>query len=127
MFIADTYAWVEYFRGSEKGKRAAGILDDPKKDILTLESTLAEVKCWALRERKPFDELYVVMRRNSKIVHPTLEDWLRAAELRYEIRRTVPGFGTMDALLLAAAERSGSRILTGDPHFKKMTNVVFLG
>jgi len=127
LFIADAYAWVEYFRGSEKGKRAAGILDDPKKDILTLESTLAEVKCWALRERKPFDELYIVMRRNSKIVHPTLEDWLRAAELRYEIRRTVPDFGMMDALLLSAAERSGSRILTADPHFKKMSNVVFLG
>jgi predicted nucleic acid-binding protein len=127
LFIADAYAWVEYFRGSEKGKRAAGILDDPKKEILTLERTLAEVKCWALRERKPFDDLYVIIRRNSRIVHSTVEDWLRASELRFEIRRTVPGFGLMDALLLAAAERSGSRVLTGDAHFRKISNVVFLG
>jgi len=35
--------------------------------------------------------------------------------------------GMMDALLLAAAERSGSRILTGDLHFRKMANVVFIG
>ena len=127
MHIADAYAWVEYFRRTEKGKRAAGVIDDPKKDVLTLESTLAEVKGWALRERKPFEDLYVIIRRNSRIVHSPLEEWLRAAELRFEIRRTVPDFGMMDALLLAAAERSGARILTGDPHFRKMANIVYIG
>jgi len=127
VLFADAYAWVEYFRGTEKGKRAAALIDDPKKDILTLESTLSEVKCWALRERKPFEELYLAVRRNSRIIHPALEDWLRAAELRFEIRRSVQDFGLMDALLLAAAERTGSTVLTGDPHFRKLAGAIFIG
>jgi predicted nucleic acid-binding protein len=127
MYLADAYAWVEYFKGTSKGKRAAGIIDDPGQDIFTLESTLAEIKGWALREKKPFEDLYGVIRRNSAIVHSPLEDWLKAAELRSDIRRKVPGFGMMDALVLAAAQRSGFTVLTGDPHFRKMAGVFFLG
>ena len=127
MFLADAYAWIEYFGGTDKGKRAARVIDDPGQDIFTLESTLSEVKAWALREKKPFEDLYGVIRRNSTIVHPTLEDWLGAAELRFEIRRKVERFGLMDALLLAAARRTGCTVLTGDPHFRKLQGVFFLG
>ena len=126
MYLIDAYAWVEYFRGTEKGRKAAKSIDDPKLDLMTLESTVAEIKGWALRESKPFDDLYLVVRRNSKIVHTSLEEWLRAAELRMEVRRKVPGFGMLDALLLAAKERHDCGILTGDPHFRKMAGVTFL-
>lgn len=126
MFLIDAYAWIEYFLGSEKGKIAKKFIDDPKTKLLTLESTLAEIRGWALREGKPFDELHIVIRRNSDIVHSTCEEWLRAAELRFEIRKKVERFGMLDVLLLAAKERHGCKIITGDPHFEKIRDVVYL-
>jgi predicted nucleic acid-binding protein len=126
MFLIDAYAWIEYFRGSEKGNVAKKFIDDPETRILTLESTLAEIRGWALREGKPFDELHIVIRRNSDIVHSTCEEWLRAAELRFEVRKKVEQFGMLDALLIAAKERHDCKIITGDPHFEKIRDVVYL-
>ena len=126
MFLIDAYAWIEYFRGSKKGKKVAEIVDDSKTEILTLESTLAEIKGWALREGERFDELYFVIRHDSRIVHSTLDEWLRAAELRFEIKKKKPRFGMMDALLIAAKEKYKCMILTGDPHFESIKDVLFI-
>lgn len=126
MFLIDAYAWVEYFRGSKKGKKVAEIVDDPKSEALTLESTLAEIKGWALREGEQFEELFFVIRHDSRIVHSTVEEWLRAAELRFEVKKRKPRFGMLDALLLAAKEKYECRILTGDPHFKGIKGAVLI-
>ncbi len=126
MFLIDAYAWVEYFRGSKKGKKVARIVDDPESEVMTLESTLAEIKGWALREGEEFEELHFVIRHDSRIVHSTVEEWLRAAELRFEVKKRKPRFGMMDALLLAAKEKYDCRIVTGDPHFKGLKDAMLI-
>ena len=127
MFLVDAYAWVEYFIGSKKGERAAKVIDDPGVEVQTLESTLAEIRGWALRVGRDFEALHGVIKRNSDIIHTPLEEWLEAAKIRFEIRKRVPGFGMMDALLVASKQARGSKILTGDPHFKGMADVIYLG
>jgi predicted nucleic acid-binding protein len=127
VYLVDAYAWVEYFIGSKKGERAAKVIDDPALEIQTLESTLAEVRGWALREGRDFEALYSVIKRNSDIIHTPLEEWLEAAKIRFEIKKRVPGFGIIDALLIASKQAHGSKVLTGDPHFKGMADVMYLG
>lgn len=127
MFLVDAYAWVEYFIGSKKGEHAARVIDDPTVEVQTLESTLAEIRGWALREGRDFEVLYGVIKRNSDIIHTPLEEWLETAKIRFEIKKRVPRFGMMDALLIASKQAHGSRILTGDPHFKGMADVMYLG
>ncbi|MEW6069275.1 MAG: PIN domain-containing protein [Candidatus Thermoplasmatota archaeon] len=125
-YIVDAYAWIEYFRGTPIGKRAAKIIDNPATELLTLETTLAVIKSWALRNNVPFSELEIIIRHNSDIVHLTAEDWLRASELRHEARKKIPDFGFFDALILAVQEKVKYKILTGDKHFAKFKNVVLL-
>lgn len=125
-YIIDAYAWIEYFRGSKKGKKAAKIIDSSASELLTLETTLAEIKGWALRNNISFSELETIIRHNSDIEHLTSEDWLRASEIRYEIRKKIRDFGFFNAVLLAVQERIKCKILTGDPHFAKLKDVVFL-
>jgi predicted nucleic acid-binding protein len=52
--------------------------------------------------------------------------WIRAAEIRHEILKTVPGFGLIDSVILAVQEEKRCMVLTGDPHFERMKDVVFL-
>jgi hypothetical protein len=88
MHIVDTYAWIEYFIGSEKGEKAAVIIDDPNEHLITVECCLAEI--------------------------------------RHEVRKTVPGFGLIDSVILAVQEEKRCMVLTGDPHFEGVKDVVFL-
>jgi predicted nucleic acid-binding protein len=94
MHIVDTYAWIEYFIGSEKGEKAAVLIDDPNEHLITVECCLAEIRGWTLRESQDFDEIYAIINGNSEILRVFTRMWIRAAEIRHEVRKTVPGFGT---------------------------------
>lgn len=126
MYIIDAYAWIEYFKGSKKGENAAEIIDSQKVRSITLECTLAEIKGWAMREGADFKKLHDVVVCNSDIVHITAEDWLDAAEIRHEARKKIADFGFIDALILAVQKRTKYKILTGDPHFTGLKDVVLL-
>lgn len=126
MYIIDAYAWIEYFKGSKKGENAAKVIDSQKTRTITLECTLAEIKGWALREDVDFKKLHDVVVCSSDIVHITAEDWLDAAEMRFEMRKKVPDFGFIDALILAVQKRTKYKVLTGDPHFRDLKDTVFL-
>ena len=43
MIVFDTYAWVEYFAGSEKGSVVKSLIDS-KEEIITPTISLAEIK-----------------------------------------------------------------------------------
>ncbi len=126
MHIVDTYAWIEYFIGSEKGEKAAVIIDDQNEHLITVECCLAEIRGWTLREMQNFNEIYALVKSNSEILRVFTRMWIRAAEIRHEVRKTVPGFGLIDSLMLAIQEEKRCMVLTGDPHFEGMKNVVFL-
>ena len=126
MHIVDTYAWIEYFIGSKKGEKAAVIIDDSNEHLITVECCLAEIRGWTLRESQDFDEIYAIVKSNSEILRVFTRMWIRAAEIRHEVRKTVPGFGLIDSVILAVQEEKRCMVLTGDPHFEGMEAVVFL-
>lgn len=125
-YIVDACVWIEYFRGTSIGKKAAKIIDNPATELSTIETAVAEIKAWALKNDVAFPELETIIRHNSDITHLTTEDWLRAAELRYEIRKKIKDFGFLDAVIVAVQERAKGKILTCDTHFAKLEDVVFL-
>jgi hypothetical protein len=67
MYIVDTYAWIEYFIGLEKGEKAAVMIDDPNEHLIMVECCLAEIKGWTLRERQNFNEIYAIVKSNLEI------------------------------------------------------------
>lgn len=127
LYIIDAYAWVEYFIGSEKGKKVREIVHSEENDVITPECCVAEFKGWCMREGKNFEEGYAIIRANSKIEVITLEDWLDAAEIRHNLRKKIHDFGIIDSLIVAKQKKDKCRVLTGDPHFKGIANVEFLG
>lgn len=126
VYLIDTYAWVEYFIGSDRGERVKKIIEDEDNTIVTPECCLAEVKGWCIRENQDFDELYSIIRKISDIQCILTQDWLEAASIRSEMRTTGKDFGMMDALILAQQKRLGCSVVSGDLHFKGLRDVVLI-
>ncbi len=126
LYLLDSYAWVEYFMGSGKGEKVRVLFAAEGNEFLTAECCLAEIKGWSLRENRPFEQLFRIIRANSRIVAVTEHDWIDAAQERHEQRKTQPDFGLIDAVLLVKQKEFNGTIVSGDRHFEKLKGVVFL-
>lgn len=125
-YLVDAYAWIEYFKGSTKAQVFRELLLDTSKRFITAECNLAELRMWAIRERKNFDNIYQIIQSNSSLSPVMLNDWLEAAKMREEMRKTRDHFGLIDAVLLVKQRELNCEIISGDPHFKGLPNVLFL-
>ncbi len=126
VYLIDTYAWIEYFIGSKKGEKVKKLIENENNIILTPECCLAEIKGWAIRENMDFEELYNIVRKISDIQCILTKDWLEAAVIRSEMRKTIKGFGMMDALIVAQQKRMECKVVSGDSHFEYLKDVIFI-
>ena len=126
MYIIDSYAWIEYFIGSNKGEVLRRLFNEQKNRFLTIECCLAEIMGWALNNKQDFDQLFKAIRVNSTITPITEHNWIDAAKERFEQRKSQKDFGLIDAVILAKQKEFNCKIISGDRHFKNIGNVVFL-
>jgi len=125
-FIIDSYAWIEYFKASEKGTKAKKIIDKEQNELFTLDVCLAEIKFWAMTENQDFKELKKILLSNSVIAESFSNDWLDAAETKFEKRKKHKNFGLVDAMLMVKQKQLNAKIVTGDTHFKENKNTEFI-
>lgn len=127
IYIIDTYAWVEYFRGSRQGLILSKLFSNTKNKFITLECCLAELKGYCLKHSVNYTRMQDIVKRNS-IILPILTDlWIKAAEIKFELRKGIQHFGLIDALLVAKQREIRCKIISGDPHFKTLKQIVYLG
>jgi predicted nucleic acid-binding protein len=122
--LIDSWAWVEFFAGTEIGEKVKAYVMDADQEIVISSINLAEIYRLALAR---FDEQTAEKRRRAMISRCYLvpvdeEIAVRGAKLRHERE-----WGLGDALIYATAVREGAKVLTGDPHFKGLKDVIFLG
>ncbi len=48
----------------------------------------------------------------------------KAGEINYEYKETIKGWGMLDSLVYAATVARKANVITGDPHFKDLPNVI---
>lgn len=126
LYIIDSYAWVEYFIGSQRGEMLKKLFLDEKNHFATVECCLAEIQGWALNNGQDFNSLFRIIRANSTIALITEHDWIDAGKERFEQRKTQKDFGLIDAVILTKQKECNGFIVTGDKHFKGKKNIVFL-
>ncbi len=126
LYIIDTYAWIEYFIGSNRGEALRKLFLDDKNRFMTVECCLAEIRGWSIKNKEDFDRLFRIVRANSDIATVTEHDWISAAEERFEQRKTQKDFGLIDSVILVKQKEFNCKIVSGDKHFKGLRNVLFL-
>jgi len=122
--LFDTSAWIEFFIGSAKGKRAKEILD--KDDCYTSIVSLAEVTNWALKESR--DVLYLVntVKQLSNIIELDEDITVLAGKLNFERKKINKKWGMLDSFILASGSIYGLKILTKDGDFRGLQEVEML-
>lgn len=125
-YVIDTYAWIEYLEGSEQGRIVQRILFGERGEAITTAVTAAEVISVFIRRGFDMSKALDAMRRLStlQVVEEHLAE--ETGVLHAEMKKKINDFGLADAFVLAAAQQLNAKVVTGDPHFAKLKNVVFL-
>ena len=127
IYIVDSWAWIEYFIGSQAGSILKKLLSNKNNKFISMECTISELKIYCLGANEDFSRMYNVLKRNSVILPVLTNHWLEAAEIRCEIRKKVKDFGLIDSILVAKQNELKCKIISGDSHFKNMKSVVYIG
>ena len=125
-YVLDSFAWVEYFRGSKKGEVVRGCLEEG--NCITPTIVLAELSDVYGREKNRFWErdLEFIISKTT-LVDLTQEIASNAGKIKNDIRKEQqPTFGLADAIVLATARKLGAKVLTGDQHFKKISDAMLI-
>jgi len=121
--LLDTYAWIEFFNGTDKGKRVQALIQNHT--CYTSAISLAEISEWLEKEQFERSTKLATIKHTTTVLeldHSILE---QAGILKAQKRKTTPGFGLIDAIILATAKTHQLAVVTGDPHFKS-ENIVQL-
>jgi len=116
----DSYAWLEYFMGTEAGARVKRIVDSETDEKLTPSICLAEIYAKILRTE---DEHKAELRRafiksRSALIPLTEELAVEAAKTDVAMKKKVHGWGLADSVVLSTAKNRNGKVATGDPHFR---------
>ncbi|MBY9018374.1 MAG: PIN domain-containing protein [Candidatus Lokiarchaeota archaeon] len=125
-YLLDTYAWVEYFIGSDEGKIVKKLIELDK--INTSIISIAELSDKYYREglTDEWEERYKFIVSKSNIILCTMEIAKNAGPRKWELRKTIEKIGLADAIIIETALQKELVIVSGDPHFKSLDNILFL-
>lgn len=115
--IVDTYAWIEYFRGTKEGEKAKEFIDGDH-FLLTPTTAVAELgdKYRRQGKKKEWEVRKHFVRLKSDLVNLNYRIADRAGEIKQEMRKKHSNAGLADAIIASHAEAEKAKILTGDRH-----------
>ncbi len=120
--MIDSWAWIEYFKGTGQGQQAAEYIDGDD-EIVVSSVNIAEVYRFLLANKKEeADRLIQFLKQRSFVIDLTAELAQEAARIKHHKKH-----GMADAMVLATAQAHHSLVVTGDDDFKKEANVIYIG
>ncbi len=134
-FLIDTYAWIEFFIGSEKGEIVKKYLLSGN-EIYTPSVVLAEIARKYLRgniSEKIVRKRIDLITRISTIIDIDEELAVESGKAYLELIKHTKKQGLkqkpslIDAVILAIARKLKAKIITGDRHFKELKETIWIG
>jgi predicted nucleic acid-binding protein len=126
--LIDSFAWIEYFMGSDKGLKVKKIVDNTTiaytSPIIIAEVYSKSIRTEGIEKAKERRDFIL----NRCVFVPADEEIASdAGKIHAQMKEEIANFGLADAFILATANKKRTKVLTGDKHFKGMRNVEFLG
>ncbi|MFZ3384916.1 MAG: type II toxin-antitoxin system VapC family toxin [Candidatus Methanoperedens sp.] len=125
--LVDSWAWIEYFKGTQAGEKVKELLENSQDKIIVSTVNIAEVYNSFLRDYShPEKYRYAEASRNAMEQRSYVYDVdekiaVDSAKIKHEKK-----WGLGDSIIYATAKREGALVLTGDPHFRGLNEVIFL-
>jgi len=119
--LIDSWAWIEYFKGTPFGKSARDYIEGGD-EIVVSSMNIAEVYRFLIANRPQDSARFIdFMIKTSFVSFLTTEIAIEAARHKHEKK-----MGMADAIVLATAVHHKAKIVTGDDDFKGMGDVVYI-
>jgi predicted nucleic acid-binding protein len=122
--VIDSYGWIEYFGGGKLSNKYAKYIENCSPDTYFTPSIIIyEVykKIRSLYKEEDAIDAVMHIENYTTIVDIDTKMAIKGAEV--SINEKLP---MADALIQACASKLGAMIITSDPHFKGMNNVIFI-
>ena len=124
--VVDSWAWVEYLRGSGAG-RAVEERIVGKNELWTSAVSLAELVSKYRRSGADDSIAVEAITSLSRFGIPGREDAIEAGRLHADVKKKSPNFGLADSFVLQLARKIGGKVLTGDPDFRGIRDAEYIG
>ncbi len=126
-YVIDSYAWLEYFMGTETGEKTKAIIENSEEKI-TPTICLAEVysKTLKVEGRELAEKQKSFIKERSALVYLDELIAVESAKVNVRLKKEINGWGMADSIVYATALVKKADVVTGDEHFKNLENVVFL-
>jgi len=122
-YVIDSHAWIEYFRGTEAGRKARRYIESDSSTTSVL--SLAELREKYLREGwSEFDQDLAFMTTRASVTPVDRQIALLAGEINHERKSSTRGWGMADSVILATARVASAKVVTGDRHFDGLSDVI---
>jgi predicted nucleic acid-binding protein len=123
--VIDSYAWLEYFRGSPSGERAKRYVEGGA--AATSALTFAELQEKYLKEKwRTYSEDSEFMATRTLVVPLERSVASLAGEINHSRKKVVKGWGMADSLILATAKKASAKVVTGDRHFEGLSEAIMI-
>lgn len=119
--LLDTSAWIEFFEGTEKGKRVKEVLNQNK--CYTSIVSLAEVTNWSLKYKKDTPFLIEAMQKLSSIINMDNDLCVLAGQLNFERKKINKKWGMLASFILATSIIYNLKLLVKDSDYRDLINV----
>jgi len=126
-YVIDSYAWIEYFMGTEAGEKAKAIIESSEEKI-TPTICLAEVyaKTFRVENQELAEKQRVFIKEKSAIAVLDESTAVESAKVQTKMKEDIDGWGLADSIVYATALLKKAEVVTGDKHFRKLENVLFI-
>lgn len=122
-YVIDSYAWIEYFQGTLKGKTARQFIESGL--AVTPTIVIAELSDKYNREGwVTFENDLGYVKTISEITQVDINIAVLAGEIKNKMRATEKNFSLNDGVILATAYTLGAKVVSGDPHFSKLAEAI---
>ena len=122
--LIDTSAWIEYFIGSEDGRKVQEYIE--ANESLTSVVSLLELSYKADKEGWNIKSYLDYIKLKSVVIGIKESSIIDFGKVYNNARKKEKNFGFADGILLLTSIKEGSQILTKDRHFKDFENSILL-
>jgi len=122
--LVDSFAWLELFQGSVMGRKVLHTLKENAGQIYTSVLNLYEIRYRVeeIRDAKTADEFVKIVESHAKSLDVTRKVAIEASKIKLKMKK----MGAVDCVVLASARIHSLTVLTGDPHFDDIRDVISL-
>ena len=126
-YVIDSYAWIEYFMGTKTGESAKAIIENSEEKI-TPSICLAEVyaKTLKVENQEIAEKQKAFIKERSSLASLDESIAVESAKVQVRLKKEIDGWGLADSVVYATAIVKKAEVVTGDEHFRKLKNVVFM-